>query len=327
MKITVILCTFNRCTTLAKTLDSIAASVLPDSVEWEVLVVDNNSTDRTRDVVEEFSRKSSGRFRYLFEPRPGKSYGLNAGIQEARGDVLAFVDDDVTVEPSWLHNLTAPLGDGEWAGTGGRTLLGQPFNPPAWLALNGRYAMISVVAAVFDLGDTPCELEVPPYGANMAFRKKTFEKYGLFRTDLGPSPDKETPRPSEDTEFGWRVLVGKDRLHYEPSAVVYHPLIESRIRKDYLLRWWFDFGRSKVREWGGGPPVLSIPRPYFNILRLVSTLMIRMTWHWLLAVNPHRRFFYKCWVWRVAGMVNEYYRRIGTIEANKDNSIPGCRVA
>ena len=118
MKITVILCTYNRCTILAKALNSVAASRLPESIEWEVLVVDNNSSDRTREVVEDYCRRFPGRFRYLFEPQQGLSYARNAGIREGRGYVLAFMDDDVTVEPEWLQNLTACLQDGEWAGAG-----------------------------------------------------------------------------------------------------------------------------------------------------------------------------------------------------------------
>src|SRR5579862_965324 len=114
MKITVILCTYNRCEILAQALDSIAACVLPESVAWEVLVVDNNSSDQTREVVEEFRQRYPGRFRYILEPRSGKSNALNVGIREAHGDILAFVDDDVTVEPTWLHNLTAELRDSRW---------------------------------------------------------------------------------------------------------------------------------------------------------------------------------------------------------------------
>jgi len=120
MKITVILCTFNRCQLLVNALESVARSTLPDSVDWEVLVVDNNSSDRTSQVVKSFSQRYPGRFRYLFELRAGKSRALNAGIQEARGNVLAFIDDDVVVEPTWLHNLTVNLNNGEWAGAGGR---------------------------------------------------------------------------------------------------------------------------------------------------------------------------------------------------------------
>src|SRR5690348_15508289 len=128
--ITVIVCTYNRCRDLAGALDGVAASRMPTSVTWEILVVDNNSTDQTREVVEGFDHRYPGRFRYVFEPRPGKSFALNTGIANARGEVLAFVDDDVTVEPTWLHNLTAELHDGKWAGAGGRILPPEGFKPP-----------------------------------------------------------------------------------------------------------------------------------------------------------------------------------------------------
>ena len=308
MNITVILCTYNRCRTLEKALTSVAASALPLSIEWEVLVVDNNSRDQTRDVVEDFCTRYPGRFRYLFEPHQGKSYALNTGIREARGDVIAFLDDDLTVEPMWLQNLTADLGNGEWAGTGGRTLLAQRFAPPCWLALEGPYSSGGVFAALFDLGEEPCRLTRAPYGANMAFQKEMFEKYGLFRTDLGPSPNRETPRPNEDTEFGRRLLAAGERLRYEPSAIAYHPVPEGRIRKDYFLAWWFDYGRAVVREWGRGPDVWGIPRPYLNMLAIGITAVVPNLRRWMLALNPQRRFYWKCRVWMAAGEINEFYR-------------------
>src|ERR1700733_6639045 len=97
MEVTVIVCTYNRGQSLAEALDSVAKSTLPEAVAWEVLVVDNNSTDQTRDVVEKVCSRVPGRFRYLLESRPGKLHALNAAIREARGDVLAFMDDDATV--------------------------------------------------------------------------------------------------------------------------------------------------------------------------------------------------------------------------------------
>jgi glycosyltransferase involved in cell wall biosynthesis len=227
MKISVILCTYNRCGSLAKALESAAALRLPESIAWEVLAVDNNSKDKTREVIEEYCRRFPQRFRYLFEPRPGKSNALNAGIEAAQGDVLAFMDDDVTVDPMWLKNLTAPLRSGDWAGSGGRILPEKKFVPPQWLSVEGRYALAPL--AMFDCGPVACELTESPFGTNMAFHKKMFEKYGGFRTDLGPRPGSEIR--SEDTEFGRRLLVAGERLYYEPSAVVYHSIPPSRVRK------------------------------------------------------------------------------------------------
>jgi glycosyltransferase involved in cell wall biosynthesis len=312
MRISVILCTYNRCGTLASALSSVATSVLPDSVEWEVLVVDNNSTDQTHQVVESFCCQYPGRFRYLFEPQSGKSHALNAGIRGARGEILAFMDDDVIVEPTWLQNLTASLHHGEWAGSGGRILPEPAFSPPPWLPAKGPYALLPL--AVFDLGVKAGPLLEPPYGTNMAFLKQMFEKYGGFRTDLGPQPGSEIR--GEDTEFGRRVLLAGERLWYEPSAVVYHPAPEQRVRKEYFLKWWHDFGRGSVRLWGQGPSVLGIPRPYLNILKLGTLVMAQRAGRWILTRNPQRRFYYKCWVWEAAGQIKEYRRLLQTTSAS-----------
>lgn len=319
MKISVILCSYNRCQSLAKALESVAASTLPESVEWEVLVVDNNSRDQTREVVEGFCRRHPRRLRYLFEPQQGKSYALNAGIREAKGEILAFMDDDVTVDPRWLDNLTAPLRNGEWAGSGGRTVPAQTFTPPDWLALDGPYNTLHILCATFDLGDQSLELDRAPFGTNMAFRKEMFEKYGGFRTDLGPSPGSEMR--NEDTEFGRRLLAAGERLRYEPSAVVYHMVPEGRTNKEFFLTWWFDFGRAVAREWGGGPAVLGIPRVYLTILKLGTIVMAERLGGWMVSMNPQKRFYNKGWVWATAGQIKEYYRLLRTTPP-KGNSHP-----
>jgi glucosyl-dolichyl phosphate glucuronosyltransferase len=318
MKITVILCTYNRCQSLAKALESVAASTLPQSVEWEVLVVDNNSRDRTREVVEDFCRRYPGRFRYLFEPQPGKSHALNYGIREARGDVLAFMDDDVTAEPKWLQNLTAALHNGEWAGAGGRVLRIWTCSPPHWLSVESPYEKMGWPLVIFDLGQEAGELPYTPCGTNMAFRKEVFIKYGGFRTDLGPQPDGFRtdlgPQPGneiqccEDSEFGQRLVAAGERLRYEPSAVIYHPVPENRLKKDYFLAWWFDYGRGSVRLYRDGPAIWGIPRNYLRLLRMTTQLLGR-TLGWIVALKPYRRFYYKVQVLETAGAITEGYQR------------------
>jgi glucosyl-dolichyl phosphate glucuronosyltransferase len=304
MNLSVILCSYNRAQSLAKALESVVAQILPESVEWEILVVDNNSRDHTRDVVEEFCRSYPGRFRYVFEPKQGKSYALNAGVHEAKGDILGFMDDDVTVAPTWLDNLTAPLRHGDYAGSGGLTLPPETFTLPDWLAVDGPYNMLGVVFAYFNLGDTACDLKEPPYGTNMAFRKAMFEKHAGFRIDLGPSPGSEIR--NEDLEFGRRLLAAGERLRYVPSAVVRHSLPEVRLSQEFFLSWWFGYGRAVVREWGLGPAVLGIPRPYLNILRLGTATMAGKVWRWAFSVNRQKRFYHKCRVWMIAGQIAEY---------------------
>jgi glucosyl-dolichyl phosphate glucuronosyltransferase len=318
LNITVILCTYNRCQSLAKALGSVAHSVLPDSLEWEVLVVDNNSKDQTRDVVGGFSQRYPGRFRYLFEAHQGKSYALNAGIREARGDVLAFMDDDVTAERTWLRNLTMALEGNDCSGAGGRILPAQDFSPPSWLQLKGPMSTAGMLA-LFDLGEVACELHEAPFGTNMAFRKSIFVRYGGFRTDMGPCPGSEMR--NEDTEFGRRLLAAGEPLRYEPSAIVYHTVPENRLQKSYFLAFWFDHGRASVREWKKGRDILGIQRYYFWTIR-VGAALIGRTLRWVLSVDSQRRFFYKGFVWMTAGQIVEIYRRLFNSLDSKHDIVP-----
>jgi len=298
VNISVILCTYNRCALLAEALESVAAQTLPGSVEWEVLVVDNNSRDETRAVVDHFISRCPRRFRYLFEPQPGKSHALNSGIREAHGQILAFIDDDVTAQPAWLHNLTSGLHCGSFAGAGGRILPPANFSPPTWLSVNDRYWLGTL--ALFDLGSESGVLNDPPFGTNMAFRKEVFVRHGDFRTNLGPRPDSFVR--GEDTEFGRRVLIAGERLRYEPSAVVFHPVPSERLKKSYFRSWWFDKGRTDLREFGLPPAVKwsagGIPLYMFRRIMMASL-------RWLVATQPAKRFYRSTQVKWLAGQMME----------------------
>jgi len=300
-KLTVIMCTYNRCQSLGRALESAASLALPESVEWEILVVDNNSSDQTRTVAESFCNRFPGRFRYLSEPRQGKSYALNSGIREAAGDILAFMDDDVTVDPDWLQRLTAGLQDGEWVGAGGRIVPVWNSSPPRWLSLESKYAAGPLVA--FHPKPNAGELHQAPIGTNMAFRKEMFERYGTFRTDLGPRPGTELR--NEDTEFGERLLASGERFHYEPSAIVYHPVPDNRINKKYFQAWWFHKGEANVRQFGvqPGTKYYLAGVPVYLLRRFA-----KWTVKWMLCVDPAERFSNKLSAWENAGEIRECFR-------------------
>lgn len=303
--ITVIVCTYNRSRSLAESLESIAASKVSAEVQWEVLVVDNNSMDDTQEVVQSFCQRSAPRFRYVFESRQGLSFARNTGVREALGSILAFTDDDVIVDSMWLQNLVSPLKSGDYAGAGGRVLAANSFDRPGWLALQGPYNMGGMLA-LFDCGDGAGRTNKPPFGANMSYRKEMFQKHGLFRTDLGRRP--ASLLSNEDTEFGRRLIAKGERLLYEPSAVVYHPVPEYRVKKSYFLRFWFNLGRSDVRESGRRPDIWRIPRYYLTIPKIAFTVLVSRTLRWLSAYGWQRRFFLKGMVWMTVGQMVEYYR-------------------
>lgn len=301
MDVTVILCTHNRAHVLAHALESLASLKLPQSTAWEVLVVDNNSNDDTPEVVKRFCDRFPGLFRYVLEPNGGKSNALNSGIRAAQGRILAFTDDDVTVDPAWLRNLTASLCDEQWAGAGGRTVPECTFAPPQWLPSGDKHALAPL--AIFDRGSVAGELTESPFGNNMAYRKAICEKYGGFRNDLGPRPG-GGPQKSEDSEFGNRVLAAGEHLRYEPSAVLYHATPESRINQEYFLAWWFDKTRADVRVAGGlqnaGWKIAGIP---FTVFMGVVTWGLR----WIFSAPPDVKFSCKVNLWVKFGQCKECY--------------------
>ncbi len=298
MKIAIILCTYSRAQSLARALGSVASSMVPDDVTWEVLVIDNNSSDNTRDIVQNIRDRHPGIFRYIFEPKPGKSNALNRAIRETDADVLAFMDDDVRVEPDWLHKLTRIFADPCYSGSGGRIVPDSAFTLPIWLGTSERYALAPL--AMFDLGLEPGELKEPPFGTNMAFRREMFTRYGDFRCDLGPQPGSEIR--SEDTEFGVRVLSGGERLWYEPAAVVHHSVPQSRVTRSYFLAWWYGKGRGDIRESNGD---IDHQRNWARFSLVLIRRIIVWTLRWLFTFNPARRFSCQAKVWWLSGKLRE----------------------
>lgn len=312
MRITIILCTYNRWESLKKALSSAAALTLPQSVEWEILVVDNNSNDQTRKTVEDFCSCYPGRFRYLFESHPGKSHALNTGIRGSQGDVLAFMDDDVVVQPDWLQNLTVALHDGQWAGAGGRILPDWHCAPPRWLSPDSPQAAGPLVA--FHPMPEAGQIFAAPIGTNMAFRREMFEKYGLFRTDLGPRPGSELR--NEDTEFGERLLAAGERLRYEPSALVYHPVAQNRLRKEYFLAWWLNKGEANIRQFG------VVPGTKYRVAGIPLYLLRRFakwTLKWMASLDPVERFSNRLSAWENLGEIMECYRESAVPKKRTEN--------
>jgi len=331
MDISVIVCTYNRCQSLARTLASLVESALPESVEWEVLVVDNNSSDATREVVTQFAERHPLRFRYAIETRQGKSHALNTGVQAARGAVLAFTDDDVTVEPAWLKNLTEPLYEGRWSVSGGRVLLVWTCPPPSWIPFGEEYDLAPL--ARIDGGPEAGPTHECPVGCNMAVRRSMFDKYGGFRVDLGPTATSDCspwlrggiplwhgkcpPRTSEDTEFCQRMMHGGEELYYEPAAVVHHYVTGDRLRKEYFLAWWFEKGRGDARQYGAraGTRMYFLRIPIY----LVRSLAV-WTVRWILAIRSQRRFRNKLTVWGKVGEMLEFYRGTARKDARLNNA-------
>ena len=298
MDISVIVCTHDRSASLERVLAGLAAQTGLANRTWEIVVVDNQSTDDTAAVVRAAAGSCPVPLRYRYEAEPGKSNALNAGIDAAGGDVLAFTDDDVELTPGWLAGLIEVMERFDCDGVGGPVVPVWTGPPPRWLADDGPYRMHAAVVD-FQHGDEPIALEAAPLGANSAYRREVFERYGRFRADLGHVG--RTPLPCEDTELARRVLRGGGELRYAPGAVVFHDVEPARLTRRYFLDWYKARGRAAAREEAPDRSAASVAGVPRHLLRTFLTSLVR----WVFSVGSRRRFFHKLQTWRTAGAIAE----------------------
>jgi glycosyltransferase involved in cell wall biosynthesis len=226
--------TYNRGELLADAVRSVLTQHGPAVPPFELIVVDNNSTDGTRDVVEGFAR-ADARVRYVFEAKQGLSHARNAGIREARAALVAFTDDDVRVDPYWIASLIHAFAEYSGAdAVGGRVLPLWPSPPPAWLTRD-HWAPL----ALMDFGDesfavTP-ERQVCLLGANVAFRRSVFDLIGGFATEF--QRVKDGIGSIEDHEFLLRLLGSGRTGVYDPRIVVHAEIQPNRLERAYHRRW------------------------------------------------------------------------------------------
>lgn len=243
---TILICTYNRAQLLGPTLDSIAALRAPAGLAWEVLVVDNNSTDGTRLAVEQRQAGYPVDLRYAFEPRQGKSMALNTGHTLARGAIIVYTDDDVRVPAEWLQAAVQPLlDDPSIAYTGGPVRPMWERRPPAWLDPTGN---LGGTIAVKDHGDAMFVFEdehKTPLGVNMAVRRELVDRIGGFRPDLGRRG--KSLLGQEQAEFFYRSRAAGVRGLYVPAMLLDHFVPASRLTHNYFRRWWYWKGISQAR--------------------------------------------------------------------------------
>ncbi len=225
--VSVVVSTFNRCRSLPRLLDSLLQQAAP-GIHYEIVVVDNNCTDRTRDIVAEYVRRHPDRVRYAFERRRGVSYGRNAGVRAARADLIAFTDDDNSVTRTWLSQIVALMrANPDIAGVGGRVLPQWPRTPPAWIDRRHWSPL-----AILDYGERafPTGLHRPLclLTANLALRRSVFERVGGFSTQF--------PR-CQDHELLLRVWRAGERVLYAPDVVVFAHVDPVRLTRRYHRRW------------------------------------------------------------------------------------------
>jgi glycosyltransferase involved in cell wall biosynthesis len=233
--ISVIIGTHNRSRLLSGALDSVLDQKSDGApVSYQVIVVDNNSTDDTREVVQRYIARGHANLEYLFEERQGVSYARNRGIGQASAPIISFTDDDVRVSEDWICSIKAGFdAHPEIDFLGGKILPRWKTPPPAWLNRDHWWAL-----ALLDYGDEPFYVNadnplcLPT--ANASFRSELFERFGGFSPDFSGR---------EDHEFLLRLWCEDVRGMYVPNIVASAEVQPERLRRDYHRRWNATTGR------------------------------------------------------------------------------------
>jgi glucosyl-dolichyl phosphate glucuronosyltransferase len=316
MTFSVLIATHNRAVDLRATLASVAQ--LTPAEPWEVVVVDNNSTDDTRAVVADAARHFPVPLRYLFEAEQGRSPALNAGIRAARGRIIATTDDDVRVSFDWLDRAAEALDRFRCDFVGGRVLPIWGGLKPAWLPDRGgkHWAVI----ALLDYGAEPLEFNTRvPLGVNMAFRREAFERAGLLDPNTGRKAG--TLLGQEVREWCIRAHAAGLRGWYAPDMVVRHIIPASRLNKRYFRRWFYWRGISRAMlyarcgldmeapeqstlDFRNVPHVFGVPRYLYR----KAVTAARDSAAALFRGDTAAAFDHELWLWFFAGICRQLWK-------------------
>ncbi len=308
MDFSIIIATRNRSRQLKACLESLWAQNTTGKFSWEILVVDNHSTDDTKDMIKSLASQTPVPLRYGFEPDPGKCKALNLGIEQAVGRHLIFTDDDIIADKFWLQNIADCFTRFACDGVGGRVLPQYPEETPSWVKANAD--ILSGPIVMYDYGQDHKPYEKPMFeflGSNFAFKKELFKEYGLFSETIGPG----TGSFGDDTEIVNRFFKAGKKLYYCGRAVVWHPVEKNRMSLSYIGAWNSGLGKYRfmVDEHNHANPAwvywLGVPRYMFPVfLRNIKRLLAHLF---------NRREFLMAWIelnrnWGKAMQIRKVYR-------------------
>lgn len=245
VRISLVIATYNRAEQLMTTLVSVAAqSLAPEA--WECVVVDNNSTDATRERVAAFGAcHPELHIRYIFEREQGLSAARNAGIAASQGDIIAFVDDDERIVPDFL-GAYVDLFDShpEAMAAGGCIIAEYPTGRPRWMSRFTEQPIANpmnygATVRLFPKGKIPG-------GGNMAFRREALVRVGIFDTSLGRTG--KSLIGGEESDLFERMATVGIRPYYVPRAVMYHIIPAEKLTREYFQRLCYNTGVSQRRR-------------------------------------------------------------------------------
>ncbi|MDU2673168.1 MAG: glycosyltransferase [Clostridium sp.] len=240
MKVSVVICTYNRESYLKLCLEGLFKNNEDRSL-YEVIVIDNKSTDNTRQIVESF--KVNEEIRYVYEERVGLSNARNRGINEANYDIIAYLDDDAIPEKGYINNIICGFNEHQVKCGGGKIIPIWTVDKPQWYSeqFNG-------VFTILDCGDKDKVLDIDyPYGANMFFLKSELIKVGGFNTELGLKGNEIIM--GEDDDMFIRFKNKGHKIWYLSQVAVKHHVPEGKINKEYVKKRFEAGGEALAKSY------------------------------------------------------------------------------
>jgi glucosyl-dolichyl phosphate glucuronosyltransferase len=276
--ISVLIATYQRARLLDRALTALMRQRVPPGLEWEIVVVNNNCTDDTPEVVSRHAQTAPISVRQVLESRQGLGYARNTAIASAKGEVFAYIDDDIEPDETWLATALATLEREKADLVGGRILPRWEVPPPSWLLDNHElydYLGLMTSEECRPLG-LPFADRPRIWGGNMVLRRATIDRVGTFNAGVGRTATRLFS--GEETDLIRRVLVGGGRVVYDPAILVHHFVPRGRMRRSYFCRWVFGYAEGKVQVLPAlaGRPIAGLPRwMYSRLLRHGLRLAMR----------------------------------------------------
>lgn len=232
IKYSIIICSYNRFQYLIETIDSVL-DVLKSRIDFEILIIDNNSPDQTSTVKEKYL--TNNKVRYFLETKQGLSHARNRGLKEAKGDILVYLDDDIDLLNDYFQICDQIFLDESISISGGKVL---PYKVdiPDWLPKK-YYFLVSV----YDLGNIPKNVKYL-MGGNFAIRKTVANKVGLYNTALGRNGEKLAG--GEEIDYQNRAHKLGYKMFYHPKQNILHKINE-KLNESYVLSYSSELGKSE----------------------------------------------------------------------------------
>ena len=271
--LSVVVCTYNRDNYLQQCLDHLSKQTALKEL-FEVLVIDNNSTDRTPQVCEDFGTTHQEiQFEYFVEPSQGLSYCRNRGISESSGEIISYIDDDALADTDYASNLISYFQHyPEVDAIGGKVTPIYEGQEPRWMS---KYLLPLVAALNMGMSSKPFTGRKFPIGANMAFRRSVLMEIGAFRTELGRIGS--YLGSGEEKDMFYRLKKQYKLIHYVPSVHVFHSSIpDDRLEPAYIKKMAQGIGKSEAIRTRQGSLSIALSKWLEEFFKIGATAMLSL---------------------------------------------------